>query len=407
MKTRKELEAREKIYEEIVAIYNKNTNVTLTKLAKQFNVSYPSLRKYAIKIGCKIRRSFSIIRTDDSIVQAAVSDYISDSTSNITTIAKKYAISKPTLVRWIHDQGYQTHNGHTIKPIEDNKLNKALDYYFHTKPNSIQAAKYAGIGKNKFRSYLKEHNLLQKPIKIQKNIKYDSAFFNILDTEEKAYWFGFIYGDGCVRNTDQVHQLTIELQESDANHLEKFKQSIRSNKDLAFRTRKNTTGSYSKMCSICISSIKMVNDLINKGCIPNKTCSGDISYCFDDKSLCAAFLRGYIDADGWISKKPYEYSMSIVVKSYKVLNYLNRMIINLSGVIPFIRYENDKLGGAYRIRITNKKDFFQFLNVIYQDATIYMDRKYESYKLHCRPESTTAEDSESINGVLSGKAVTP
>ena len=151
----------------------------------------------------------------------------------------------------------------------------------------------------------------------------------------------------------------------------------------------------------------MVDDLMDKGCIPNKTYDGYPKYDFTTDKLKAAFLRGYIDADGWISKKDGVYSMPIVVKSYRTMNFLNKTIINLTGIIPSIRYESEELGGAYRIRITNKKDFFQFLNMIYQDATIYMDRKFQNYKLHCRPESTTAEDSENINGVLSGKAVTP
>ena len=45
---------------------------------------------------------------------------------------------------------------------------------------------------------LKENN-----IKIKKNDFYQKKncnenFFDIIDTEEKAYWLGFIYADGCI-----------------------------------------------------------------------------------------------------------------------------------------------------------------------------------------------------------------
>lgn len=347
------------------------------------------------------------MKADAITVKRIVDQYVSDPNATIRNIAKQNNISEPTLVRWIKKAGYETHPYPRPIPIDEEKIKQALYFYNNIRPNSIAAAKYAGIGKNKFRKYLKDNNLLLKEIKIQKNIEYDKNFFNVLDTEEKAYWFGFIFGDGSIRASASSNQLVIELQENDANHLEKFKQSIRSNKDLKFRQRKNKSGFISKTCSITISCKEIVEDLICKGCVPNKTYDGYPKYDFKTNQLKAAFLRGYIDADGWISKDDKIYSISIVIKNHKTMNFLNRMIINLTNVIPSIRYENDALGSAYRIRITNKKDFFQFLNIIYRDATIYMDRKYENYKLHCRPEPTTAEGSESINGVLSGKAVTP
>ena len=54
----------------------------------------------------------------------------------------------------------------------------------------------------------------------------------MIDTEEKAYWLGFIYADGYIINSIKgktSDAFGITLQEKDKGHLEKFKKSINSN----------------------------------------------------------------------------------------------------------------------------------------------------------------------------------
>ena len=49
-------------------------------------------------------------------------------------------------------------------------------------------------------------------------------YFQTIDTENKAYWLGFIYADGCV--SKDLHYLTIDLSIADIDHIEKFKNEI-------------------------------------------------------------------------------------------------------------------------------------------------------------------------------------
>src|SRR5581483_4155416 len=55
---------------------------------------------------------------------------------------------------------------------------------------------------------------------------FDDQFFNVIDTETKAYWLGFITADGCVRTDHYNHQLKVKLKDSDASHLEKLKAAL-------------------------------------------------------------------------------------------------------------------------------------------------------------------------------------
>ena len=49
--------------------------------------------------------------------------------------------------------------------------------------------------------------------------------FDSIDTEEKAYWLGFIYADGNIMTVTkkiQTYTLNITLKNSDIEHLHKF-----------------------------------------------------------------------------------------------------------------------------------------------------------------------------------------
>ncbi|MEK6878698.1 MAG: hypothetical protein AABY22_03775, partial [Nanoarchaeota archaeon] len=64
---------------------------------------------------------------------------------------------------------------------------------------------------------------------------FDFDFFNIINTEEKAYFLGLLYSDGFI--TKNGNQVVISLQENDVDILEKFKKSIKFTGDLQYVIR--------------------------------------------------------------------------------------------------------------------------------------------------------------------------
>jgi len=58
---------------------------------------------------------------------------------------------------------------------------------------------------------------------------YEEAFDNI-DTEEKAYWLGFLYADGWVSSKGNTVGLTLALK--DIEHLKKYNNFLRYEKGL-------------------------------------------------------------------------------------------------------------------------------------------------------------------------------
>lgn len=124
----------------------------------------------------------------------------------------------------------------------------------------------------------------------------DGNVFEVIDTEEKAYWLGFLYADGSVYKSRNSYIIEVGLSVKDIGHLVKFKKFLNSNHVLKIKDYKGY-----KSCSITIRNQKMAQDLMNKGCIPNKSLL--LTFPNDDivpKHLKPHFIRGYFDGDGCV-----------------------------------------------------------------------------------------------------------
>lgn len=95
------------------------------------------------------------------------------------------------------------------------------------------------------------------------NIKLSKAQFNEyvfdnIDTEEKAYWLGFIYADGCISDNG-----SLEIGLIDKEHLEKFRKFLSSKNPIRTKHYKEYT-SY----SIMNKSRHLRDILMSYGCTP-------------------------------------------------------------------------------------------------------------------------------------------
>ncbi|OIJ13851.1 hypothetical protein BKP35_08730 [Anaerobacillus arseniciselenatis] len=164
--------------------------------------------------------------------------------------------------------------------------------------------------------------------------------------------------------TQQTYSMRIEVKDDDKKHLEKFKSSVGLNADIKQRKNRNTS-------SVTISRKKLVIDLWKYGCVENKTNKGFIKNI--PSKFIRHFLRGFFDGDGYIEKDSSKYRASLVVKSEDIADFIK---YHLSSFITHI--ETD--GNYYRIHIERKDEFFNFINYLYKDSSIYLDRKFATYK---------------------------
>lgn len=211
---------------------------------------------------------------------------------------------------------------------------------------------------------------------------FNEDFFENIDTEEKAYWLGFISADGNVCKTSKVYnswRISINLNQIDHNHLEKFKKSIESN-DIEINdyihkgSFSNINGS--KMSKISVNSYKMCNDLIKLGVTPNKSYSIEMPNIRED--LIRHYLRGYFDGDGCYYYKKYpnrvRYSFEVVGMSEIILSQFKNILSLVD--IKLNIYKRDR-NNSIRLMTSSKNEIIKLIHYLYDDCNIYLDRKYE------------------------------
>ena len=204
-------------------------------------------------------------------------------------------------------------------------------------------------------------------------------YFDVIDTEEKAYILGFIYADG--NNLFKTNRVSIQLSIIDKEILQKFSKIMFDIENLKYRKNKNNKGIEFEYVSLNMYSKYMSRHLANLGVIERK--SHFITFPeWLDKSLYRHFIRGLIDGDGWI-----------------YLPATNRMSPNVGLICT--RQINDKLSiffdkelglksylcKAYKqdfeimceIRIKNYHQTKILLDWLYKDSTIYLKRKHDLY----------------------------
>lgn len=126
----------------------------------------------------------------------------------------------------------------------------------------------------------------------------------------------------------------------------------------------------------------MANDLIKHGCIEHKTNLVKPPYKLNP-SLRRHFIRGYLDANGCIAITRGKTKDSFCIKFTGtdelliwIMNCLKEeKIINRD--YPFYKREKGQIVSSFEFGGNNLS--YKFLNYIYSDSTIWLDRKYERF----------------------------
>lgn len=205
----------------------------------------------------------------------------------------------------------------------------------------------------------------------------NSDYFKKVDTEEKAYWLGFLLADGNVYG----NRVQIQLSAKDEEHLKKWHLAVGFMGKLYPYVRRHDGKEYHYVAS-SISSKTMCEHLSLLGCFPRK--SGKINWPSIPQELDWHLLRGYFDGDG-----------SAVVRQRKTERpqIAFKVVANQS----FLEYAREMLKCKATIRSAgSQSDFVQQLvvegnrqakkafDLIYRDATVWLTRKRQLVDDHFR-----------------------
>lgn len=186
--------------------------------------------------------------------------------------------------------------------------------------------------------------------------KYEIPFK--LYEEESMYWLGYICADGCITDNTITRQYRLSLVSIDEDIISKFKNFI--GERAVYRRRKQRN-----ISEIYVNSIQLIQYLKTLNILSKKALDINPNFGFDRH-----FIRGYFDGDGSIRKdrKECKFTTGSVFMKNKICNYLDK--IN-------VYYKVRIYGNAYYINIERAEDCLNFLDHIYTNTTIFMDRKYK------------------------------
>lgn len=119
----------------------------------------------------------------------------------------------------------------------------------------------------------------------------NSEYFKEIDTPEKAYWLGFLFGDGSIIDGGYRYMLSLELQQSDGDHIREFATACESKYKVVDKER------HVPVTVTRITHQEFVDTLRN-------WMSADKSHIPDLDNYRMAFIRGLFDADGTSTPEP-------------------------------------------------------------------------------------------------------
>ena len=250
---------------------------------------------------------------------------------------------------------------------EENKSN-ILDMYYANKPILDICSELQLIYKK-----LKEWNVtkrkrLASPERCNALHKINAHYFDVIDSEHKAYWLGFMVSDGFVNEKE----ISFCLKKTDRKIIEEFKKDLDSDHPIGTNANGNPV--------LVIVCKQLCRALIDKGLHNRKSWSIDIhrirSYVPSEYEH--HFIRGLFDGDGSI--RYYHYSYLKKPQYHLGFTGCENVCLYVREKFKLQRRLVREGNKTYTMISRNPIDICRIFEYLYRDATIYMSRKYNTFK---------------------------
>lgn len=222
---------------------------------------------------------------------------------------------------------------------------------------------------------LKKHGIQKSISESKRKYTLNESYFDEIDTPNKAYILGFLYADGY--NNRINNSVVLSLSKEDREILEKISEEVGSNKPLFESDYVNKNdGTERHMLILTMASKHMCEALEKWGLTQNKTFTIDFPD-FLREDLIPHFVRGYFDGDGCAcsttDKGRPRFQITLMSSTQfcnGLVDYLETQNIHFHINQPLQKSEKNKV-----VRSGNNKELPKFINLIYKDADLYLNRK--------------------------------
>jgi intein-encoded DNA endonuclease-like protein len=353
----------------IVGQYNKG--VSTNKLAEEFNCNSGTIYYYLKNIGIELRKK--------SNFKGKVEDYKNEIIEKFNSglscyrISKDLGISKPAVIRNLKKWGFDTSKKSKVDPnnLLKDKLDQVIKLYD------------SGMTIHAISVKLGHHNDHVKKLLEKNNIEIrddrytvDETFFDVIDSEAKAYVLGWFYSDGSV---DTEGKMRITIQAEDKAVLEVIKKLMGYDGPLYEIAPPKKFPHRKAQVSLSINRKTLADKLIELGCTPNKSLTVEMPTKDQvPPAFFNHFIRGVYDGDGSINIKKEKYVQCSITSTDIFLQPLRNHLLKRHGIETKHYYRYDYTNTMSMM--TTKTDYsIRFLEWIYQGSSVYLTRKKQIF----------------------------
>lgn len=226
---------------------------------------------------------------------------------------------------------------------------------------------------------------------LQRKYDINESYFDVIDTQEKAYFLGFLYADGC--NFPEKNTVKLSLKEGDKEILEKLSLLLQPTKPLCFGKKQNANSSNQYILTIYNKHIS--ERLSELGCVKAKTHLIEFPLWLPE-SLYSHFIRGYFDGDGYISSISTKFiSSNVSLSIVGTISFCLSVSAITSDMLDINWYietrHKERNNNIRQIRTSGRTQIVRFLDWIYKDASLFLERKKALYLEHKRISEIVTE----------------
>jgi len=242
--------------------------------------------------------------------------------------------------------------------------------------NSCEIARLMGVSKSYILKILHKHGAkMRNRSESKRQYKIDETFFDRIDTQEKAYVLGFLYGDGATTPLNST-----VFAQGPASDIQVY-----NDMNLAMKSERPVTVSKKGHADWRFSSIKMRTRLFELGVVPNKT--KIIKFPFEHLSpyLYRHFIRGLFDSDGCIylvkDRRGNRYVGSWTIYSTQdMLNSVREIMANCDISLNTLAHDKRCYSNSAIIGTNKCESLHQIYKFLYEGEKICLKRKQTKFQ---------------------------
>ena len=194
-------------------------------------------------------------------------------------------------------------------------------------------------------------------------------YFHEIDTEQKAYYLGWIMSDGCISTSYNGYFLKLALQIADIEILNGFLQKIGSKHHVNIKANR---------AYVSIGSKEMVQDLMALGMQERN--SGKQIVPNIPVSLLSHFYRGFFDGDGITDIGKTKHYRSGFIATEDIIQTL-QMILDTH--CKHTHPKNTSADCKIYTVLFGRRDSRKLYNFVYTNATVWCSRKRKRMDIIC------------------------